>query len=115
MINAIGFIQNLSSKCHPEQAHYKHITGRGRNMSPPPATGMLKALPSVGVCHIGRFPPFVSSAVGVTGICGTGMLFCQNIPGSLQHPAAEASAWHPVITKIPELAMPARGSPECGY
>lgn len=113
LINAIGFIQNVSSKCHPEHAHYKHIIGGGRNMIPPPATGMLKALPSVDVCHIGRFLPFVSSAVSVTGICSTEMLFCQNIPESLEHPAAEASAWRPVITKIPELTS-TRGSPEGG-
>lgn len=30
------------------------------------------------------------------------LLFCQNIPGSLQHPAAEASALFPLITKISE-------------
>lgn len=53
-------------ECRLQQAHYKHIIGGG---SLPPAAGTLTALPSVGVRHIGRFPLFISSAIGVTGSC----------------------------------------------
>lgn len=39
------------------------------------------------------------------------LLFYKNIPGSLQHPAAEASALFPLITKISEGAVQPKEAP----
>lgn len=80
----------------PQQAHYKHIIEGGRS-----ACSRHTHSPFFCGCaahwKVSSFRPFSRRCHSQLH---AELLFCQNIRSSHQHPAAEASALFPLITKI---------------